>query len=258
MAERPLETKQIYFESGVPLARLARDVVSAVDISPSEAQWIGWIFDRGIEQLRKVSPVIAADIAAQKNLAIRMAGVAKATFPVRKNYSFPSVPGSLGAAWLFPQGLKWVSSPNSSNPCYSDYTVNSWDISMTAGTAAYLLGSSANFYKANPTTDQHTFVLIFDKGVIEVGTSPSIDQFIMLSQGKQDFGIYTVEPLVDIPVEANKVVYQYPTPMGAVWVDHSTGIKWSFMPRRTGTATIRLLGMLFYEHDFASSLKWVS
>jgi hypothetical protein len=33
---------------------------------------------------------------------------------------------------------------------------------------------------------------------------------------------------------------------------------WGFMPRQSGTATVKLLGMVFYEHDFAASLKWVT
>ncbi|MEM2830985.1 MAG: hypothetical protein QXZ14_12080, partial [Candidatus Jordarchaeales archaeon] len=191
-------------------------------------------------------------------LAINMAGVAKATFPVRKNYAFPSVPGSLGVAWLFPQGLKWVATPNASNPCYTSYKANSWDIDVTAGTNAYLLGDGTNFYRANPNTDQHTFILIFDGGVIEIGSTPSIEQFHLITEGKRDYGVYTVEPLTDIPLEKNVAIYQYPTPLGAVFVSHDRGVMWGFKPRVSGTKTIKLLGLIYYEHDFLSSLKWAT
>jgi len=254
MSERPVSIEQL--KAGIPVAALDRTTVSYVELSDDEKRWVGYVFDRGVEHLRKVAPSIASSIAAQRSLAINMAGVAKATFPVRKNYSFPSVPGSLGVSWLFPQGIKWVATPNASNPCYSSYLPNSWDISVTAGTNAYFFGDGTNFYRANPNTDQHTFILVFNGGVIEVGSSPSIEQFHLISEGKRDYGIYTVEPLVDIPIEKNVAIYQYPTPLGAVFISHDRGIMWGFKPRVTGIKTIKLLGLIFYEHDFMSSLKW--
>lgn len=260
MAERPVSIEDI--KAGIPIAALDRRELSYVELSDTEKKTISYVFDNLVASLRKVSLSVAADIEPQKELAINMAGVAKATFPVRKNYAFPSVPGSLGVAPLFPQGLKWVSSPSSSDPCYTSYTNNSWDITVTAGTASYLLGSVSGgteyYYRANPNTEKHTFILIFDKGVIEVGSTPSIDQFQMLTEGKRDYGIYTVSPLVDIPLETGKVIYQYPTPLGAVFVSHDRGMIWRFMPRTSGTKTIKLIGLIYYEHDFMSNLKWVT
>jgi len=59
-------------------------------------------------------------------------------------------------------------------------------------------------------------------------------------------------------VEKNVALYQYPTPLGALFVSHERGVMWGFMPKRTGTVTIKMLGLIFYEHDFMSSLKWAS
>jgi len=256
LSERPVDIETI--KAGVDVAALERRTLSFVELSDNEKKYVNYVFDSGLAHLRKVAPSIAKDIERQRQLAINMAGVAKATFPVRKNYSFPSVPGSLGVSWLFPQGLKWVASPSPSNPCYTSYISNSWDISVTAGVNAYLLGDGTNFYRANPTTEQHTFILIFDGGVIEVGSTPSIEQFHLYSEGKRDYGIYTVSPLVDIPIEKNVAIYQYPTPLGAVFVSHDRGVMWGFKPRVSGIRTIKLLGLLFYEHDFMSSLKWAT
>jgi hypothetical protein len=255
VSERPISINDI--KAGVNVAALERTALSYVDLSDTERSYINYVLDSGLTYLRKVAPSITADIERQRGLAVNMAGVAKATFPVRKNYAFPSVPGSLGVSWLFPQGFKWAATPSSSDPCYTSYSNNSWDISVTAGTTAYIMGNGTNFYRANPNTDNHTFVLIFDGGVIEVGSTPSIEQFQLYSEGKRDYGIYTVEPLTDIPVEKNVAIYQYPTPLGAVFASHDRGLMWGFKPRTSGTKTIKLLGLLFYEHDFMSSLKWV-
>jgi len=256
--EGPINVDSIAEKLKVKIAALDRKTVNYVPLSSDEEKTVNYVFNSGLKYLKKTLPSVAPEIEAQRDLALTMAGVAKATFPIRKNYSYPSVPGSLGVTWLFPQGLKYAATPSSTNPCYTGYNTNSWDIPCTAGTASYILGDGTNFYKANPNTDVHTFLLIFDGGVLEYGSSPSIEQFQLLSEGKRDYGAYTIEPMVEIPVEKNVAVYQYPTPLGAVFVDHNRGVMWGFMPRTSGTKTIKLLGMIFYEHNFLASLKWVS
>lgn len=255
--ERPIRVDDIAERAGVPIAGLGRQMLSYVDLSKEEERAVERVFDMGIEHLRKVAPSIAADVERQRQLAIIMAGVAKATFPFRKNYAYPSVPGSLSVAWLFPQAIRYAATPGPTAPCYTSYKPNSWDIDVTAGTPAWLFGDGTNFYRASPTTNRHSFILVFRNGVVEVGSTPSIEQFWIISEAKRDYGIYTVEPLVDVPVEKGVALYQYPTP-GAVFVSHESGIMWGFMPRTSGTKTIKLLGLIFYEHDFASSLMWVA
>lgn len=256
MSERPVPIEEI--QAGVTVAALDRRTVSYVELSESEKKWVGYVFDTGIKHLKKVAPSIAADIERQRELAIKMAGVAKATFPVRKNYSFPSVPGGLGVTWLFPQAIKPVATPTPQIPCYTSYKSNSWDIDVTAGTPAYLFGDGTNFYRTSSAPNQHSFILIFENGIVEIGSTPTIEQFHIYSEGKRDYGAYTVEPLVDIPVEKGVAIYQYPTPLGAMFISYDRGIMWGFMPRTTGTKTIKLLGLVYYEHDFLSTLKWAT
>jgi len=255
VSERPVSVEELKFS--IPIAALERRVFSYVELSDKEVEAIEYVFDAGVQHLRKVAPSIASDIEKQKEDAIKMAGIAKATFPIRKNYSFPSVPGSLGVAWLFPQAIRYATTPSPDAPCYTSYKPNSWDIDVTAGTPAYLFGDGTNFYRTSPATEKHTFIFVFHNGVIEVGSTPTIEQFHIMSEGKRDYGIYTVEPLVDIPVEKGVSIYQYPTPLGAFPISHDRGVMWGFMPRTSGTKTIKLLGLVFYEHDFASTLKWV-
>jgi len=238
--------------TGVKIASLGRDVLPYTDLAPEEIENVVRVFNAGVEHLRKISPKLAADIARQARLAIEFAAVAKATFPIRgKNYTFPSVPGHLGVAWLFPQAIKY------SATVPTGYANNSWDIPITAGTKAYILGSDTAFYKTSSEVDKRSFILIFDNGVVEYGSTPSAQQFRLISDAKQDWGIYTVDPLLEIPLESNVALYQYPTPLGAVFVDYTRGVKWYFMPTRSGVATIKLLGLVYYEHDFASDVKWI-
>jgi len=264
MSERPIKWEEIRNKvkelTGVvpKIAALNRSSPSFVDLSDTEREIVEYVFNSGLNSLKKVAPSVAAELEWQRELALIFAAIAKATFPVRKNYTYPSTPGNLGVTWLFPQALKWVATPNADNPCYTSYAANSWDISVTAGTPAYLLGDGTNFYRTSRATDRHSFILIFHNGVIEVGSTPTIDQFRLWSESKTDYGVYSVQPLVDVPIEKNVAIYMYPTPLGALPIDYNTGVMWSFMPRTSGVKTIKLLGLVFYEHDFASTLKWSS
>jgi len=239
--------------TGVSLAALDRAAFPIAQLDPNEEDAIKRVFYYGISHLKKVAPSIAVDIERQYKLALAMAAVAKGTFPTKKNFSFPSVPSTgLGVAWLFPQAIKYTATTP------SDYAANSWDISLTAGTNAYLLGSSTAFYKTCSDTDSRSVILVFENGLVEVGSTPAIQQFRIVTESKGDYGAYAVEPLVDINVESNKAIYQYPTPAGAFWVDYNTGVKWYFMPSKTGVSTIKLLGLVYYEHKFLADTKWVS
>jgi hypothetical protein len=244
--------------TGVEVAALGRISFPYADIDATETNYILRVFRIGVEHLRKISPKIASDIARQEKLVLEVARIAKATFPIRKNYAFPSVTGFLGVAWLFPQAIKYVATPSKDFPAYTSYNVNSWDIPITAGTPAYIFGDGTNFYKTLNATDSRTFLLIFENGLIEYGSTPSAQQFRLISESKADYGIYTIEPLIEVPIESNLSIYQYPTPLGALLIDYNVGVMWGFMPYRTGVATIKLLGMVFYEHGFAPNLKWVA
>jgi len=243
--------------NGIPIAALSRNEVSYTPLSQTEADTVNLVFDSIVNHFNKVAPSIAADIAAQRSLALKMAGIAKATFPTLKNYQFPAVPGSLGVAPLFPEAIKYAATPSSSAPAYTSYNNDSWTINLTAGQAAYLFGAPGQFYLSSPTTNAHSFIVVFNNGIIEEGTTPKVQQFQLISAGQQNYGPYTVEPLVDVTVERDKTLYQYPTPLGALWIDYQTGVSWSMMPTVTGVSTIKLIGLVFYEYDFFANLTYV-
>jgi len=249
-----VRAEQLKDYAGVSLAALDRAQLPIARLDPREEDVVKRVFYYGIAHLKKVAPSIAIDIERQYKLALAMAAVAKGLFPAKKNYSFPSVPGSLGVAWLFPQAIYYAAGAGA--PA-TGYAANSWDIPVTAGTKAYLLGSDTAFYKTSSTTDARSLILVFENGLVEVGSTPSAQQFRLVTESKGDYGAYAVEPLVEVSVEPNKAIYQYPTPLGALWVDYNTGVKWYFMPTRSGTATIKMLGLVYFEHNFLADAKWV-
>jgi hypothetical protein len=250
--------KELFTEElgkGIPVFMGDRESVVYTPLESDEAAAIRKVFNYGLNQLKRITPKVASDIEPQLSLALKIAGVFKDMIPEKKSYSFPSQTGSLGVAWLFPQAIKFATSGEGS---YTSYTTNGWDISLTAGTAAYLFGDATHFYKASATTGAHTTLLVFNNGILEIGSTPKVEQFRLEADGFTKYGIYTVAPIVEERIEENRLIYQYPTPLGATPIFYDKGIRWAFMPRVSGTATIKLLGLVFYEHDFASTLKWVS
>jgi hypothetical protein len=220
-------------------------------VENEERKAIEYVFRYGLNQLKRISPKIAADIEPQLSLALKVAGIFKEMLPERKSYTFPSQTGSLGVAWLFPQAIKYATTVPTS------YKNNSWDMDLTAGTKAWILGDGTNYYKTSSATGAHSAILIFQNGVIEIGSTPKAEQFRLVSEGLTKYGIYTVAPIVEERIEENRLIYQYPTPMGALPVFYDKGVMWGFMPKASGTSTIKLLGLVFYEHDFAADLKWI-
>jgi len=215
-------------------------------------------FDLGVSRLAKISPVLASEIMPQKSMFTKWAGVAKAKFPGTKSISFPGQSGNIGVNFLVPALIKYYATPSSTYPCYTSYPVNSWDITLTAGTEAYLFGAGGtSYYKASPTTEKHQLTVIAKNGVIEIGTSPKIDQMRLYSQADTKYGPWTAHPLIDVTIEPNKTIYQYPT-IGAVPLYHDFGIQWGIMPRVSGVSTIKLIGLSFYEHDLFNDVTYVS
>jgi len=234
-----------------------KDSVPKEDLKPEEEEAIARCVEMVARSLKKTVPSIVDDWRSHLEAFKVFGGVAKAIFPETKPISFPSQPGHIGVVPLFPQIIKYAATASSSAPAYTSYTTNKWEISLTAGTAAYIFGDGTNFYKADPQTSEHMLLVICQDGVLEVGSTPKIDQFQIYTEVSRGLGVYAAQPLADISIEPGKTIYQYPT-LGIIPVYPDLGIMWGFMPKYSGTAVIKLLGIAFVEHDYLASLKWVS
>lgn len=242
---------------GINVFTGGRETVAHEPLKAEEEEAVNKAVDMVARLLGKVSPDLARQFRNHLDVFKFFGGVAKAMFPESKPISFPSQEGHIGIIPLIPQVIKYVATPSATSPAYTSYNTNSWEMDLTAGTAAYIFGDGTNFYKANPATDQHTLLVVIQDGVIEVGSTPKIDQFKIYTSISQPYGIYAAQPLTDITVEPSKTIYQYPT-LGAIPVYHDLGIMWEFMPKYSGTSVIKLLGLAFVEHGFLSDLKWIS
>ena len=225
------------------------------DLSGDEETRLTTFIEDSIDALDKISPEIAKDFEAQEGLILNMTKVFKAKVSKPFGGILPSS-GQFGVGLIIPQDIKYAATASASNPCYTGYTANSWNISLTAGTAAYLLGDGTNFYKARPTTNYRTALLIIKNGIVEVGTSPSINQFQPKTE-RVSYPAFSVHPLVDQPVERGYQIYRYNFPF-AMPVFHDFGVMLGTMPIATRTADIRLVGVVLYEYSHRASLRYVS
>ena len=271
-----LTPQQIESMTGIRVANsiIGRDKYPVATLDPSEELAIETVVNAGLSHLSRVAPEVYDAIVKAFPLPDRYTGpgaeirrfmdfvkifarIAKSQFPSQKPYTYPPEKGKLGIAWLFPQAIKWVATPSDSDPCYTSYKNNSWNIDVTAGTPAYIFGSADKFYYTSKTQEKYSAILVLYNGLVEIGSTPSAQQFQLISDTKT-VAPYVAEPLIEVPLNPQKNIYLYPTPMGALFIDHMTGVKWSFMPTRTGTATIKILGFVFFELDFYPALKWVA
>lgn len=247
--------------------------VPSAALAPNEKAAVTNMFNGGLTTLEKISPRLAAEIRPQLPLVLAFASVAKGKFQNLKPVTFPSQAGMIGANWLFPQAIKYIATPSATNPAYTSYPADSWNLSLTAGTQVDLFGQSSftqntpptttstltvsNYFKPSPTNGQRELILVLNNGLIEVGSTPALEQFQLLTQNENKYGPYTVEPINEITIEDNKAIYQYPTPLGAFALYHDVGTDWTAMPINTQTSTIKILGIVFYEHELFPSITYV-
>ncbi len=159
-------------------------------------------------------------------------------------------PGEFGITLAFPQLLKY----DTSTPV--GWENNSWEVDLTAGTAKWLFGDDTHYYRGNSATDKKTALLILEEGLYEVGHTPSIVQYKIEFEGKP-YPPYAVNQAVDLPVKNENLVYPIDFPQ-AVFVPWDYGFRMKVMPSRSGKADIRILGVIWYEHDAFSDLVWLT
>jgi hypothetical protein len=242
---------------GLNIVSGGRDTIEYVAPTTTEISEVDKCIDQIVSVLRKASPSVAADFQAQKTIFEKFAGVAKAKFPGLKSITYPGTSGNIGVMGLVPEAIRYVATPADATPAYTSYPANSWDISLTAGTAAYLFGDATHFYKASPTDGSRALLVVAQNGLIEIGSTPKIVQQRIFTEAETKYGPWAVQPLAEIPTETGKTIYQYNT-LGVVPIYHDFGIKWGIMPIATGTSTLKLLGLVFYEYGLFPDLKYVS
>ena len=229
--------------------------VSAEELTGDEENKLRKFLGEAAIALDRISPKIASDFQRKEEFWYGLCKIAKSKFEKPFGGDLPAS-GEFGVGFLIPQDIRYVATASSTTPAYSDYSLNSWDISLTAGTASYLLGDGTHFYKARPTTGYRCVFGVMQDGIIEIGTTPSFNQFIVKTESRA-YAAWSVHPLADLTIEESRPIYRYNTPFDLP-VFYDFGVMLGGMPTVSGTKNVRLIGVIFYEYDHRASLTWVS
>jgi len=240
---------------GVFVFSPSKATIPFVNLSSSEEAAIENYLGIQLDVLQDQSPVLykIAKKQIEAGLVEIAAGIFKGKLQGNGTFSFPAQPGQLGITFLIPQIVNY----DQTNAPTGYANKDTWSLPTTAGTPAYILGNASTFYMASSTPTQRAMLVIFQDGLIEVGTTPSFRQLQVITQVNESYGPMGVEPLVDVEVEKGKNLYVYPTP-GAIIVPFDVGVKVLAMPYRTNASgeEVRLFGVALHEYKFFSSLLW--
>jgi hypothetical protein len=247
--------------NGIRIFSGGRDVVDMAELSQDERYDIEYCFDTNVKKIEFVSPKIAAGLKLQKEAMIKWAAIAKGTFPEQKTYSYPGQTGGLAVDFLNPYLFGWgdVAGVGGNSGYYNiagaagTTEMRTWDIPFTAGTASYILGYDATYvyYKSCPNTGHHSYAVLFQDGILEVGTESSIGEMFFKSELLDRYTPISAPPLGRETIEEGKQIFQYNTPgMIPLSYQNGGGMHCFALPLKTVTAHMPLLGMIFYETDF--------
>ncbi|MEM2619078.1 MAG: hypothetical protein QW356_06305 [Candidatus Hadarchaeales archaeon] len=203
--------------------------------------------------LSRVSPPLADLIRAHEQFFLSCAKVAKGIFPTSKPIRYPSEPGTIGVMPIAPQFVRYKANVP------SDYDLNTWNVSLTAGTPCYLLGSATAWYKTSSDTGKYTLLAIPKDGIVGVGSAPPVNQLVLSTEIQQKYSAWFVQPLRELSDDPDRPIFQFNT-LGSLMLTHNLGVRLGMMPYASGTYAIKLLGLGFYEHDFlgTATLVWIT
>jgi len=241
--------------SGIFVFSPSKTTIPYVELDDSEKAAINNYLGIQLDIMQDQSPVLHRIVKRQVDAGLVeiAAGIFKGKLQGNGTFTYPAQPGQLGVSFLIPQMVNY----DQTNAPTGYANKDTWQLPTTAGTPAYILGSATAFYKTSSAPGQRAMMVIFQNGLIEVGTTPSFRQLQVLTQINESYGPMGVEPLVDLEVEKGKNLYVYPTP-GALIVPYDVGVKLLAMPYRTNPngEEVRLVGVLLYEYNFFANMLW--
>ncbi|MFQ6075628.1 MAG: hypothetical protein ACE5Z5_05790 [Candidatus Bathyarchaeia archaeon] len=253
MAERTIPPEELWKSYDVLIGGMG--ALSHEALTGGEVKAFDKFGEDSIDVLEKISPEVAKDFSTQVPLFKSVAEVFKSKVDKPFGGILPSS-GQFGVGLIIPQDIRYVSTPSATEPAYTDYALNSWNLALTAGAAIHILGDGTNYYKPKPTVGQRCAIVIMKNGIVEVGTSPSLNQIVFKTE-RITYPAFTVHPLVDQPIEKDLLIYRYNFP-AAMPLFYDFGTMLDAMPTVSRTCNVRLIGVIFYEYDHRKALAYIS
>jgi hypothetical protein len=232
--------------NGISYYNLGKDTYPLAPLSEEEIARIIYFVRNNAKLMQRADPYTAENFLKHESIIVKYAAIAKAIFGKNQPINYPATPGSIGIAPIIPQVLQ--STLNSGGVGWA--TDGTWDINLTAGTAPnYLLGTT-NFFTTSGTPNQQLLCLVLQDGVVEVGSTPAIDQLYLISVAKSQYTPWAVQPLVSESAMLGKSIYVYNT-LGFFDLTSTLGVRFAARAKyNRSPANIRLIGVAYYEYAF--------
>ena len=226
--------------------------IEVESFTETELDLLNKFIDEVGKTMREVSPYLANLFFDHRDLIRTFGEIFKAKVKQTFGGEAPT-PNSFGIGLLAPYDLHYTDTPSAEEPAYTAYGPFDWKLTVSQGTPIYVLGDGANFFRMSPTVGKRALAVIFQNGFVEIGTTPSFNQFLVKTE-KVNYAPWRAHTIQDQPIDPRKPIYVYHTPFVIpLWYDY--GVMLSAMPTRSGTSDFRLFGVVFYEYGYHSQLK---
>ena len=262
--------------NGVDVFAGGKTSIEYKDLTTEESEAIRTVFRNLVNQIRRVSPEIADTFAPQEASMLKWGSIAKALFPDQRSITYPGEAGTIGVDITTPNLFMYNASSSAvvagqkdftnylDKAGYADgvatttYRGRNWDIKLAKGIPSGLVGtfgastaatsSNVQLYYSNDNTNNYSFTVLLQDGILETNTTPSVTSFYIKTTSTAKYSPWNVQPLIDQQIEPLRPIYQYKT-VGQIPLWHNFGTALAAMPGRSGYSTIPLVGLTFYEYN---------
>ena len=125
--------------------------IEVEDFTETELDLFEKFVEKTSKTLKEVSPYLANLFLEHKDLMLTFGEIFKAKVKQTFGGEAPT-PNSFGIGLLAPYDIHYTDTPSATEPAYTSYGKYDWSLSVTQGTAVYLLGDGTNCFRMSPTT----------------------------------------------------------------------------------------------------------
>lgn len=167
-------------------------------------------------------------------------------------------------SWISSDMIKYAVIPNKRKPCFSDYRYGSFEMQVTKGKPAYLLGSEDNYYRGCNEPGRRCAFVLAEDGFAECSDHGKIESLWIEFEGETARAPAFQNPMGELPKTNSAIrkwtvldsmgretvdLYQYRT-TGMMYVPVDAGVKIWVIPSETGIIKPIPLGFGFCESGF--------
>jgi hypothetical protein len=160
--------EEVFKDVGVPVFSGGRKEVTVAGLESSEVQKITFVVNKTADFVSRVSPTLGNTVRSQLPVVLAAARIAKGEMN-NKPITYPGEVNTIAIVPIIPQFINFGTIQNC--VAQTGYPKDTWEVSLTAGSVFYLLGSSTAGYTTCGTPNYRFAIVILNDGLVEIGTT---------------------------------------------------------------------------------------